>query len=622
MNKKNHLMLLCALSLSAAVSCEPTQAASGSGKDDSYWQESVRRELKLTPVMELNRTPEEINSHAGECGRSHLALIYDSFRSIGTSIGLRYPVYPRITKLADGSWFLTWQQSDANGGNGRSTYWSVSDDLVTWSPAEFLFKGRYVTATNGKSENQWFTNANSLQLKDGRLMVVSSFYTLATYSKESGRADQGIKIKFTSDRGKTWTSEQTIYTGPNWEAHLMETEEGQIQVYFSESRPWTSGSHSGTSLVVSDDGGRTWTPKVGQDPYRVMRKKWHDSANLGGFDWKYTYQMPVGIRLNNSKKMAFSMECITGRTSGGGVSHAMSVVYSPDDGNWVHLQGEEIGPTGENLEDFVTGATGPYLIQCPSGETVLSYGKSNNMNYMIGDENARNFKDSGVLFPIKSGGWSGMANDTDHTIIAVDRDLTDGKEAATIMLGRFWLNHSIKATARTASIDGDSSEWTETDDALYVGSISQSCATLRCSQDGDNLYFLAEIRDNNLTDDDQFCLFLASDTPGNKLNAGSRRFRFSPSGLRSVDKYSGGWTKAPKSSVKYLIAYDGTINGTPAGTDKGYVIEFAVPKSELGITDGRIACNMLLYDSSAAKEDSIVPSASNDSSNWVYVYGL
>ena len=98
-------------------------------------------------------------------------------------------------------------------------------------------------------------------------------------------------------------------------------------------------------------------------PYRVMRKYWTDSSAAGGVSEKFTYQMPVGIRLNGSDQMAFAMECFTG--SIGSPVHYVSVVYSPASGEWDYLEGSEIGPTGSNLENFTRGIR-PYLVQFKS----------------------------------------------------------------------------------------------------------------------------------------------------------------------------------------------------------------------------------------------------------------
>ena len=609
MKYKMNLLIVGLICLLSAGACGKNTDGGKSQKGGAL-EPSVRKELHFTDIAHLNVRSQEMNSHAEDYRRSHLEMIYGTYQQVGSEAGVRWPSYPRINRMNDGTYILTWQNNTVSGGNGKDTHYALSKDLKNWDYKGFLFQSRQITSSAGAKATQQMTNANGLQLSDGRYMAIASFWTPDTYPKENCRKDQGLVIKFSSDHGESWTSEQVIYNGPNWEAHVMETTSGQIQVYFSESRPWISGSHSGTSLIVSDDGGKTWTPAPGQDPWRVMRKKWTDQDAVGGFDWKYTYQMPVGIRLNGMEKMAFSMECVTSRVNGA-QTHAVSVVYSPDDGKWVHLQEEEVGPTGENLEDFLSG-TGPYLGQFRSGETVLTFTKSQ-MKYAIGDARARNFSEPVNLFS-HNGGWAGFCIDSPHTLVAVDRNASQGSDAATITLAQFYLNHSIRAGKRSIQVDADAADWGKEDDALYLGSVSKASAIVRASADAHNLYLLMEVQDDELADDDQCCLFLSGESENARLDATSRRIRFNASGLKSIDKYAGGWTKT-ESAATAKVAYDGTMNQKGDG-DKGYVLEMAIPKSELAIRNDRILVNALLFDAVAAREDAIVNSATTDTSSW------
>ena len=111
-------------------------------------------------------------------------------------------------------------------------------------------------------------------MANGELLAVASFSTVNTYSNPNYTAEQGIVVKQSQDGGYTWFGEKEIYHGPCWEPHLIELPSGEIQCFFSESRPWTSGSHSGTDMLRSIDGGETWEPALGESAYRVMRKHW------------------------------------------------------------------------------------------------------------------------------------------------------------------------------------------------------------------------------------------------------------------------------------------------------------------------------------------------------------
>ena len=146
----------------------------------------------------------------------------------------------------------------------------------------------------------------------------------------------------------------------------MELEEGVIHCYFAESRPWISGSHSGTSLVISDDGGSSWSPAVGSEPYRVMRKKWYSEKDDTYF---YTDQMAVGIKLNGTSQLAFAVECVDSRNTSNQETLSSSVVYSPENGQWNYLQGDEEASC--RRQDQLGSGGAPYLVQFHSAPAAL-----------------------------------------------------------------------------------------------------------------------------------------------------------------------------------------------------------------------------------------------------------
>ena len=567
------------------------------------WEGVAGKSLTFSSFADLNKGTHTVNSHADEAGRSHMHLMYDEMVSVdcnGTG-----PRYPRISKRNDGGYIMTWQNGDGGNNNGADTYYALSNDLESWT-----FKG----ALFARSNNQFQTNANVKLLSDGRLMAVSSFWNRDCYSlsgvdmndafptDQEGMAanlQHGIRIRFSSDNGASWTAPQVIYNGPNWECHIMEPSSGHIQIYFAESRPRISDSHSGTSMIESKDNGVTWTPALGGKPYRVIRKMWTDVSNRGGVQQKYTYQMPVGITLNGSSQMAFALETVEG--SIGNLNHKIAVVYSPSNGVWDHLEGTEVTPVADRLDDIASGIC-PCLVQFPSGETVLSYAsetRPNTLYHRIGGSKASGFSEERVLMSdLSSAAWSSLMIDGDHTLVAVDRDGRDpDASAATVALARFALNHSITATSRTVTVDASSTEWANTDDALFLGASSQANAVIRCSDDASNLYFLIEVKDKSLHSSDRITLDLGT---GRKVSLNAR-------GL--VGEASG---------VSCSVAYDGELDSSTAS--KGYVAEVKVAKSSLGISSGKILFNAHLYESSTGTCDSI--SDSGDYEDWIYVKGL
>ena len=571
--------------------------------------------LKLTPFEDLNQGESPLNSHAGVCDRSSVKLMHSTFNLLpADTVSLKWPSYPRVRVLPDGSYILFWQEGLRVGdGNGRHTRYAKSDDLVNWKHMGYLWECENVVNGLGNEDIRVYTNANGLVLSTGELMVCSSFRTVHTYNKPEYKSEQGLKVKFSKDGGLTWYGEQTIYHGPNWEAHLMETRDGEIQVYFSESRPWTSWSHSGTSLVYSRDGGRTWQPELGEKPLRVMRKNWW-CEDLGRN--LLTDQMPVGIRLNGTDQMAFAMETVTGRVKNK-QSFSTSIVFSPEDGKWIPVEDEETSDSPTYRLDNVDengNASGPYLVQFHSGETVLLLTTRGKIYTKVGDERAHNWSQTSPrpIFPDWAG-WPGAEMESAHTMLATTVQRPGGGEK-TIGVVRLALNHDITATPRRVRVNGRGCEWKNTDEALFLGEFSDASATVRASQDKDNIYFLVEVSDADMATSDYVALMLVE--TGSRVSD-ALTVNVSADGLVIADK--GGFEVDSIVSARMV---DGTVDKND-DVDKGWAVEIAVPRSILTIKDSALSLNAVLHDNASGREDFLSePMEGGLTTNWKYVKGL
>ncbi|MBE6215566.1 MAG: hypothetical protein E7123_04995 [Bacteroidales bacterium] len=571
--------------------------------------------LKLTPFEELNQGETSLNSHAGDSGRSSVKLMHSTFNLLpADTVSLKWPSYPRVRVLPDGTYILFWQEGlKAGDGNGRHTRYAKSDDLVNWKHMGYLWECENVVNGLGNEDIRVYTNANGLVLSTGELMVCSSFRTVYTYNKPEYKSEQGLKVKFSKDGGLTWYGEQTIYHGPNWEAHLMETRDGEIQVYFSESRPWTSWSHSGTSMVYSRDGGRTWYPELGEKPLRVMRKNWW-CEDLGRN--LLTDQMPVGIILNGTDQMAFAMETVTGRVKNR-PSFSTSIVFSPEDGKWIPVEDEETSDSPTYRLDNVDeggNASGPYLVQFHSGETVLLLTTRGKIYTKVGDEKAHNWSETSPrpIFPDWAG-WPGAEIESSHTMLATTVQRPGGGEK-TIGVVRLALNHDITATPRHVRVNGRGCEWKNTDEALFLGEFSDASATVRASQDKDNIYFLVEVTDADMATSDYVALMLAE--TGSRASD-ALTINVSADGLVIADK--GGFEV--DSIVSSRLA-EGTVDKSD-DVDKGWAVEIAVPRNILTIKDSSLSLNAVLHDNASGREDFLSePMEGGLTTNWKYIKGL
>ncbi len=200
----------------------------------------------------------------------------------------------------------------------------------------------------------------------------------------------------------------------------------------------------------------------------------------------------------------------------------------------------------------------------------------------------------------------------DHQLIGVMPNTSKG----AILLAQFVLNHRIAATSRSVVIDGSNSEWTDTDHALFVGGKSQAQATLRCSFDKDNVYFLVEVLDKSIAKEDYAAIYLNPVTGDNKLTSEACRIKVSYDGIVSSEVYNGSsWTNTDL-GVSGKVKYENNKN------DKsGYITEIAIPRSKLNIKSGEILVNFSISDSEGG-EDAIVSTSSTSTAKWIPISGL
>lgn len=613
--------LYTGLALLAAVSLASCKAE---GPDDGGKQiPSESTKLTLTPFEKLNASADAVNSHKDDWAQSVLTLNYRSIVNVGASVlGTSSPSYSRIVKLADGSYILTAHDS-YSGGNGSTVYWATSQDLVHWTPQGKLFASRSVVNARGQEATRLYTNGFGKVLSNGDVLMFASFRTTGTYSFWKWRDEQGIEMRRSTDNGKTWSEPYEVYRGPNWEAIMLEDGDGELELYFSESRPWISGSHSGTSMVRSTDGGRTWLPGLGKEPYRVIRHTWYDAHQD---KWLFTDQMPGLIILNDSKCKAGVFESAHDYPVGGSVNFCISFAWSPEDGNWNYIEGEEKDGTGLDVKTAKVGpvdrkidvwnGSAPSLLQFPSGETVVSYGQDWYQWLRIGDSRARNFGDAGKYLPAK-GSWSSILLDGTHELITHMRNSTDGKNVGVILC-KLALNHRIAASSHKVVIDGGNSDWVNDDDALFAGSKCQAQATLRCAADADNIYFLVECRDENVSKDDYVQVFIAPSDAA-KLNAQTLRVKVGLNGLRNQGVYAGNWIEKDF-GANAVVRYDATLSDA-SDVDNGWLAEICVPRSSVKVVDGKVKVNLALFDMEGG-EDAIVSTGEKNPQKWITVTGL
>lgn len=407
-------------------------------------------------------------------------------------------------------------------------------------------------------------------------------------------------MKISSDGGRTWGEEQIIYKGSNWEPQILQLPDGEIQVYFTHGGPKIQPQmeagipesemvpSSGTAIIRSKDNGKTWDPYVMEPPYAAHRVSQQYAYTKKGIQ-VFTDQMPCAILLNNTDTIALAMESMFVR-DGEDVLY-ITTAYSDD--NWaVGLGLDEEGPA-DKQENMWHGAA-PYLRQFPSGETVLSYNQKR-FQIRLGDSLAREFGDP--LFPLNgTGRWGSLELIQSHIVVGTMAYVFEDKsEQNRIMISQNVLNHRIDAPRARIRVDGDNTDWDDATDALFVGSDSQAQAAVRPAKDDDNLYFLVERLDADLSDGDTVELYLA-DSGSDTLDTNTLRLTVGPNGLMGAARFDGSdFAEIEAGGIQAAVTLQGTV-GNDGDEDTGYLVEVAVPRSLLRISNQQLRWNVLLRD--------------------------
>ena len=557
-------------------------------------QKAAPEDIVIHSINSLNAGEPVINVHAADWDKSLLEPNYRQYTEVtGDTLRIREANYPRIKKIADDRYILFYQDARV----ARNIYYSVSSDLKEWGLGLNLFASRSITV-NGESDTLCYSTCDATVLQNGDIMAIASFRSSRNFRRTN--EFNGLAMKISSDGGRTWGEEQIIYKGSNWEPQILQLPDGEIQVYFTHGGPKIQPQmeagipesemvpSSGTAIIRSKDNGKTWDPYVMEPPYAAHRVSQQYAYTKKGIQ-VFTDQMPCAILLNNTDTIALAMESMFVR-DGEDVLY-ITTAYSDD--NWaVGLGLDEEGPA-DKQENMWHGAA-PYLRQFPSGETVLSYNQKR-FQIRLGDSLAREFGDP--LFPLSgTGRWGSLELIQSHIVVGTMAYVFEDKsEQNRIMISQNVLNHRIDAPRARIRVDGDNTDWDDATDALFVGSDSQAQAAVRPAKDDDNLYFLVERLDADLSDGDTVELYLA-DSGSDTLDTNTLRLTVGPNGLMGAARFDGSdFAEIEAGGIQAAVTLQGTV-GNDGDEDTGYLVEVAVPRSLLRISNQQLRWNVLLRD--------------------------
>ncbi|TQM49058.1 BNR repeat protein [Arcticibacter tournemirensis] len=279
----------------------------------------------------------------------------------------------------------------------------------TWTTAEII-------VPDNDPAYYGFANPELLVLKNGWLMLA---YT--GRGNPDDNAHDNIQIRISKDRGKTWGSPVIAARGRSWEPAMIQFDNGEIELFYSSEAAWWPATNPQQEILMvsSTDNGASW-----KTPVRVA----YISGMRDG--------MATPLLLKENKGIVFPIESVNN-------SKSPFIVWSSVDAKW-NYKGYGTLDNGRRwlatTQNIWGGA--PYIIQLPSGETILSVQdaggraigsdwKKNTMLVLVGNSVAKNFSRISYPWPnlpTNEGAYYSstfMKNDT-TIVLVTTRNFSDG----------------------------------------------------------------------------------------------------------------------------------------------------------------------------------------------------
>lgn len=326
---------------------------------------------------------------------------------------------------------IVWDQSTAKfvteGGYARVKRIASGELALVYSAKRDVFIRK--SADNGKTwsdpvlvaqtEGYGNTNSEITQLANGWLLYAWN----GRPSKRDTTLHYTIMTKISRDNGVTWGDERNPYSGDvkwnngAWEPATLQLPTGEIQLFFANESPYRETDEQEITMMRSFDNGLTWG-----EPKQV-------SFRAGSRDG-----MPVPLFLKNKKGIVFAIE-----DNGINGTFKPVIIWSSVADNWKQESADAKSPRRWHAlrmdcqlpAPVYAGA--PYIVQLPSGETLLSIqsteGRITNqdkvaiMQVYVGNNQAKDFAYKSTPFPSLPDNanalWNSLAVLDNNTVMAI-----------------------------------------------------------------------------------------------------------------------------------------------------------------------------------------------------------
>ena len=327
--------------------------------------------------------------------------------------------YGRVERLGESDTLLLVYQGGPNTGDWINIYMRKSyDNGETWTNQETLmdladYPGQY-----------WrFCTPEILYLQNGWILVAIEANARPDENQSS------VQILISKDSARTWEDPVVYKTGRTWEPSMVQLPHGEIELFYSSEAKWWPGDpiYQDIQVIRSTDNGLSWS-----DPQVVA---YYPDKRDG---------MPVPAVLQGNKGVVFTIETV-------GSGNSPYIIHRDMDSPWILATSDFFnGPHRWWVDGFSGHGGAPYILQLPTGETILSvhvyrggdWHQNNYQQVMIGDNNVKNFEGLTSPWGVLPWGESAINNSLflkdDTTIVTISTRMFSNGTG-----GLYWLEGEI-----------------------------------------------------------------------------------------------------------------------------------------------------------------------------------